>query len=109
MNAPSRISKFVPELWPAFLQFASLALYILAVRDFYKGSGDLFYPLIDVGRLVTLPIIPIVGIAQLIYGTIRYCRSRHRKYLLHVLSFVFIVAVTSAYILLFDAGGFRTV
>ena len=109
MNAPNRVFKFLPELWPVVTQLGCLALYVLAVRDFYRGSGDLFYPFFEGCTIAMAFGFPVVGLVQLIFGVIRYRQSRHRRYLLHVGSFAGIVVVTAGFFLLLKAGFYPTV
>lgn len=109
MKQPKRIAKFLPELWPAFAHLVSLVLYFLSVRDFYQGSGDFLYPLFEPLVLTTAFIFPILGLGQGIYGIVRYRRTHHRRYLLHVGSFGAIAILAAGFFLLLNLGLYPSV
>ena len=110
MNNPNQISKFLPALWPAFIQLVTGTLYVLAVWEFYNNrSREFFYPFLEVSLIATAGVIPFVGLIQLVFGTIRYRKTRQKKHLLHVLSFGLIAFMTAGFLLLLGMGLYPTV
>lgn len=96
---------------PCLIQAGSFFVYLLALAT--HSSRPAWIPdldeLMEPALLVTFGVIPVVGLGQLIYGLIRYFRSRHRRYLLHIISFAVILILALGAFVMISNGAYLTV